>query len=330
MSNNDIFDQAARGSSSSHEVKRRRKSTLLENRGNALSERSTGQLEDKVHRWVDPKVCRMWAHHNRRYDLLDQSRCQDLIDSFRAQGRQEFPAIVRKCDDGEYQYEVIAGARRHWTVSWLNDNNYPEFKFLIEVRDLTDEQAFRLSDVENRDKLDISDYERAVDYKSALGLYYKTQKEMAGRLEVSEGWLSRYLTLAELPAEVVASFGSIVDIKIQHGRELKPLIKGRQQRLALTKAAGDIQQMQREREQGGRKPLEGNQVVRLLRQGVEIASERKAAAGRSNADTSEYGLVRVTKRSAKAISLTINLDSEASTNDLLREVEAILSPRAEE
>lgn len=325
MSNNDIFDQAARGSATSHEVKRRRKSTLLENRGNALSERSTGQLEDKIHRWVDPKVCKMWAHHNRRYDLLDQTRCQDLIDSFRAQGRQEFPAIVRKCEDGEYQYEVIAGARRHWTVSWLNENNYPEFKFLIEVRDLTDEQAFRLSDVENRDKLDISDYERAVDYKNALGLYYKTQKEMAGRLEVSEGWLSRYLTLAELPSEVVAAFGSIVDIKIQHGRDLKPLMKGRQQRLALTKAATDIRLLQQEREQGGRNPLEGNQVVRLIKQGLDGPRGKKAKSQESKTPNPESVPVRVTRQSAEAITLTIDLVPETSMKDLLREVEAVLA-----
>ena len=330
MSNNDIFDQAARGSATSHEVKRRRKSTLLENRGNALSERSTGQLEDKIHRWVDPKVCKMWAHHNRRYDLLDQTRCQDLIDSFRAQGRQEFPAIVRKCEDAEYQYEVIAGARRHWTVSWLNDNNYPEFKFLIEVRDLTDEQAFRLSDVENRDKLDISDYERAVDYKNALGLYYKTQKEMAGRLEVSEGWLSRYLTLAELPSEGAAALGSIVDIKIQHGRDLKPLMKGRQQRLALTKAATDIQLLQRERERGDRKLLEGNQVVRLLKQAANAPAEKQASAEASSDPKPQDGPVRVTKRSANTITLAIDLGSETSIKGVLQEVEKILSSAVEE
>ena len=40
----------------------------------------------------------------------------------------------------------------HWAITWLRANNYPDFRYLIEVRDLTDEQAFRLSDIENRDR----------------------------------------------------------------------------------------------------------------------------------------------------------------------------------
>ena len=63
--------------------------------------------------------------------------------------------------------EVICGARRHWTITWLRANNYPRFRYLIEERELTDEEAFRLADIENRDREDISDYERAVDYVEA-------------------------------------------------------------------------------------------------------------------------------------------------------------------
>ncbi len=51
------------------------------------------------------------------------------------------------------------GARRHWTVTWLRANNYPEFRFLVEPRELTDEEAFRLADLENRSAKDLSDYD---------------------------------------------------------------------------------------------------------------------------------------------------------------------------
>ena len=176
---NRLFDDLA--TQVTHAPRERKRGIgLLEQRDSELSELASGVIEDKMQRWVDPACCRMWARHNRRYDLLTQSRCQDLIDGFKAQGKQEFPAIVRKLDgDSAHQYEVVCGARRHWTVTWLRANNYPEFKFLVEVRELTDEQAFRLSDIENRDNLDLSDYERAVDYKDALARYYDNQKEMA-------------------------------------------------------------------------------------------------------------------------------------------------------
>ena len=172
-------------------------------RTNALSE--TGEREEKVLRWVDPASCMMWSRHNRAYDLLTEENCRELIDSLRSQGQQEFPAIVRRLPVGQgAEYEVICGARRHFAISWLRANNYPQFRYLIEVRDLTDEEAFRLADIENRDRADLSDYERARDYLQALGAYYGgKQKTMAARLEVSEAWLSRYLHLTRLPKAIV-------------------------------------------------------------------------------------------------------------------------------
>nr|WP_274609767.1 ParB/RepB/Spo0J family partition protein [Rhodobaculum claviforme] len=175
--------------------------------------------------WVEPEDCVMWEGHNRAYDLLSEETCRDLIDSIRAQGRQEFPAIVRRRTGQGAAYEVICGARRHYAVSWLRANNYPQFRYLIEVRDLTDEEAFRLADLENRDREDLSDYERARDYARALELYYGgKQKVMATRLEVSEAWLSRYLNLAKLPAEVVAAFPSLREVRELHARRLRPAL----------------------------------------------------------------------------------------------------------
>lgn len=195
------------------------------NRANALAEK--GEREEKTLRWVDPEDCVMWERHNRAYHLLTAENCADLIDSIRAQGRQEFPAVVRaRAEAGEGpRYEVICGARRHFAVSWLRANNYPQFRYLVEERALTDEEAFRLADLENRDREDLSDYERAVDYALALESYYGgKQKTMAQRLEVSEAWLSRYLQLAKLPAEVVAAFPSPREVRELHARGLKPFL----------------------------------------------------------------------------------------------------------
>ena len=209
-------------------------------RSNALSE--SGEREEKTLRWVDAAVCRMWEKHNRAYDLLTEDNCRDLIDGIRSQGQQEFPAIVRRLPVGDpAEYEVICGARRHFAVSWLNANNYPQFRYLIEVRDLTDEEAFRLADIENRDREDISDYERARDYAAAVQNYYGgKQKLMAQRLEVSEAWLSRYLQLAKLPGEIVSAYASIRDIKELHARQLKPLMADDAAKEVILRAAGGI------------------------------------------------------------------------------------------
>lgn len=194
-------------------------------RTNALS--TSGEREEKVLRWVDPARCVMWSRHNRAYDLLTEDNCRDLIDSLKSQGQQEFPAIVRKLPAGQgAEYEVICGARRHFAVSWLRANNYPQFRYLIEVRELTDEEAFRLADIENRDRADLSDYERASDYLQALAVYYGgKQKTMAARLEVSEAWLSRYLHLARLPRVVVDAWPRITEIKELHARQIRAMLQ---------------------------------------------------------------------------------------------------------
>lgn len=233
-------------------------------RSTALGERLAGEREEKVLHWVDPATCRMWDRHNREYSLLTEENCRDLIDGIRAQGQQEFPAIVRRLGDDDQAYEVICGARRHFAVSWLRANNYPQFRYLVEVRDLTDEEAFRLADIENRDRDDISDYERARDYAQAIELYYGgKQKAMAARLEVSEAWLSRYLALAKLPDEVIAAFASIRDLRESHARTLKPLLVKPQDRKVVLAEAGVIAELQR-KGQG----IEPTQVVARLKRAV--------------------------------------------------------------
>lgn len=239
-------------------------SYLLE-RTNRLSELNSGELVEKTLRLVDPERCCMWPGHNRRYDLLNEQRCADLIEGFKSQGKQEIPAFVRVAKDNpDYDYEVVCGARRHWTVSWLREHNYPQFRFLIEVRDLTDEEAFRLSDIENRDREDISDYERSLDYKFALEHYYFKQKEMAVRLEMTETRLSRYLDLANMPPELVRCYADPTHIRISHWVELKRLHQSPKTRNDLLDIAGELFQAQQTARNEGGALLDGQQVYRQL------------------------------------------------------------------
>ena len=235
-------------------------------RSTGISERLSGDNEEKTLHWVDPARCRMWEQHNRDYSLLTEENCSDLIDGIRAQGQQEFAAIVRRVDEADFDYEVIAGARRHFAISWLRENNYSQFRYLIEERDLTDEEAFRLADIENRDREDISDYERAVDYAEAIKRYYGgKQRAMAERLEVSEVWLSRYLELARLPKEVVSAFATIRDIKELHARTLKPALKNAPQRAQILDAAKTLKKEQDAARAGGSAPLDAKQVMSRLK-----------------------------------------------------------------
>ena len=240
----------------------------LIDRGNALSEIGDGSRKDVVHRLVDPAVVRPWAHHNRAYEDLTPARVADLIEGLRAQGRQEFPAIVRRLPTPSsegHEYEFVCGARRHYAVNHLRANGYPDFRYLIEVRQLSDEEAFRLSDVENRDREDLSDYERARDYLVALDLYYGgQQKRMAERLEMSRSYLSNFLDLGRLPPRIVAAFGSAHALRVHHSRTLKPQLRGRALEETLLRA-DVIAEFQEERRAAGKPLLQPTVVLAELR-----------------------------------------------------------------
>ena len=256
-----------------------------------VADRLSGETVEKTLRWIDPAEARMWDRHNRAYDLLTEDNCRDLIDGIRAQGQQEFPAIVRRTGEEGTPYEVICGARRHFAISWLRANTYPQFKYLIEVRDLTDEEAFRLSDIENRDRDDISDYERAKDYLGALDAYYGgSQKEMAARLEVSPTWLSRYLQLARLPAEVVGAFSSIRDLKEVHARQLKPHLGRPAEAERIRDAARAL----------AGQGLEAGEVMRRLRAAVAPPKD-KVRAGKTYRRAREESGITVRKSGRKMV-----------------------------
>ena len=288
-------------------------------RSTGLAERLSGEREEKTLQWVDPAECRMWERHNRDYALLNEENCRDLIDGLKSQGRQEFPAIVRRLEGEEHAYEVICGARRHFAVSWLRAHNFTNFKYLIEVRDLTDEEAFRLADIENRDRVDISDYERAIDYADAIELYYGgKQKMMAERLEVSTPWLSRYLQMAKLPNEIVKAFATIHDIKERHARDLKPMLDDKGAALVLRSRAMEIGVHQNKARMGQAAFLDGAAVMRELKKAVKDMKGKKP-------DTSAtYGAITARVRGSKTV---VEFDKDLSTAELRADFERFIKAR---
>lgn len=295
-------------------------------RTTAIGEQMSGEREEKLLHWVDPATCRMWARHNRDYALLDADNCADLIDGIRAQGRQEFPAVVRRLQGESHDYEVICGARRHFAVSWLRANTYPQFKYLIEVRDLGDEEAFRLADIENRERDDISDYERARDYAEAIKLYYGgKQKRMAQRLEVSEAWLSRYLALARLPDVVVSAFPSIRDIRELHARMLRPLLADGTAGREVLAEARRITGLQAEARQGRGEMLEATAVVARLRAAARPQGAAKPAPRRyGGGSTGGAGALTARQSGCKTI---LEVPDTMSRTDIEAAMRAYLDDR---
>lgn len=203
----------------------------------------TERAEQRVIREVDTTDCRLWERHNRIYELLNQEECGDLIASFQASGQQEAVIARRLKHDPEHLYEIVIGARRLWTARFL------QLPLKVEIRELSDEEAFLLSDASNTSK-DISEYERAIEYKDALERYYHgTQARMAQRLNVSESKISRLLMLANLELEIISAYADPREIAVDHAAKLKSLMKNAAVKRRILECATDLA---RERSEGTR------------------------------------------------------------------------------
>ena len=297
--------------------------SVLTSRSTTLGDLATGKLVTDSTMWVNAARCRPWIHHNRDAALLDETSCDDLITSFKAEGAQRLPAIVRRLkDDPDHDFEIIAGVRRHWTVSYLNSHNYPDFEFLVTVRALTDEEAFRLADIENRARLDLTDLERARDYRKALDLFYGgRQNDMAARLNIPAAWLSRLLELARLPEAILDCFADRREIRVEHAKQLAPVLKIAPTAKLILAAAADLARQQRG---GGETTLRAVDVVRYLLHAGEEQPKRAKAAAQVIKSAANKPMIRAAKR-GRGLQLEMVSGSGASRADLLAAIATILA-----
>lgn len=294
---------------------------ILASRSQTLSRIATGKSVADRTEWVEPSKCRPWRLHNRDLGHLSEDSCRDLIDSFLSAKKQRIPAIVRRLKgDAEHEYEIIAGVRRWWTVGWLRANHHPEYDYLVTVQNVSDEEAFRISDVENRSRKDISDWERAKEYTLALAEFYDgSQSQMAEHLNLSQSWLSRLLDVARLPMELVAAFSDEHDITVRVARDIKPLTGDAK---ALVKLREEAVRIADERARAGVKlsgPAVAKRLVKATTRPLTGSAERRLTG------TSGKVLLRYREERAGGLTIKISPKTGATTAELLKAIEGLLS-----
>ncbi|MFC0204688.1 ParB/RepB/Spo0J family partition protein [Novosphingobium soli] len=296
--------------------------SIMASRSQTLARLASGKVVTDRTEWVDPARCRPWRLHNRDLDHLDEESCRDLIDAFLSAKRQRIPAIVRRLvNDPEHDFEIIAGVRRWWTVQWLRAHHHPDFEYLVTIQHVSDEEAFRVSDIENRSRKDISDWERANEYMRALEEFYDgSQSEMAEHLKISRSWLSRLLDVARLPDEIVAAFADKHDITVRVARDIKPLA-GDGRALGLMVEEGRA--IRAERDDLGVK-LTGPEVAkRLVRATV-------AKSGSAAAETVVHGangkpILRYSRSTRSGLSLRILPKSGAPVDEIMAAIRELVA-----
>jgi len=304
----------------------RGRGTTLLNRESALARVASGEVKQVTQLLLDPARVRVWPGNARSYAHLSEASCQELIDSIIAEGGQKVPAIVRRIeDDADYDYEVIAGTRRHWSVSWLRAHSYPDLHFLAQVVQLDDEAAFRLADLENRARKDISDLERARNYAAALREHYGNHlTRMAERLRVSKGWLSKMLKVASIPDSVIAAFSSPAEVQLKPAYSLAQALDNKETAPSIRKAAQALAKEQAARQANNTPPLTAPEVLKALL-ASPLGQTSPAAPASIMAARTGRPLVSLQSRNRQGLTLRLHAGAGANNEEVVEAVRRLLT-----
>jgi ParB family transcriptional regulator, chromosome partitioning protein len=328
-----LSDDEAAGETSAPETseapRERLRGTTLLGRESALARVASGEVKQVTQLLLDPAKVKVWPGNARSYAHLTEDSCRELIDSIIAEGGQKVPAVIRRVDgDPDYDYEVIAGTRRHWAISWLRANSYPDMQFVAQVAMLDDEAAFRLADLENRARKDVSDLERARNYAEALKTHYGNHAtRMAERLRVSKGWLSKMLKVATLPDSVISAFASPADVQLNPGYKVALALDDFGK--AINNAARALAKEQESLRARGAPSLPAADVLKRLLNAAKEAGTQKDDLFRWKSAHGRLGL-SVLSANRQGATVKIHSGSGASVDDLVEAFRDALTALSEQ
>lgn len=117
----------------------------------------------------------------------------ELTDSIKQNGILQ-PILVRK--KGAV-YEIVAGERRYQAARAAGLTEVP-----VVIREISDEDVFKLALIENLQRSDLTPLEEARGYKQLIKEKGLTQEELAKALSKSRSAITNTIRLLDLPSEV--------------------------------------------------------------------------------------------------------------------------------
>jgi len=128
--------------------------------------------------------------------VFDQERLSELADSIRAQGVVQ-PIVVRPLEEGDGDYELIAGERRWRAAQIAGLERIPAV-----VRDVPDEVSVAMALIENIQREDLNPLEEATALRRLIDDFSMTHQEAADAVGRSRTAVTNLLRLLELMQEV--------------------------------------------------------------------------------------------------------------------------------
>ena len=122
-----------------------------------------------------------------------EDELEELADSIRQNGVLQ-PLLVRKVGSS---YEIVAGERRYQAALRAGLKELP-----VIIREISDDEVFKLALIENLQRSDLSPLEEANGYRQLIKEKGLTQEELAKILSKSRSTITNTLRLLDLPEEV--------------------------------------------------------------------------------------------------------------------------------
>ncbi|SET14968.1 chromosome partitioning protein, ParB family [Salinibacillus kushneri] len=130
---------------------------------------------------------------------FSQERIEELAQTIRTHGMIQ-PIVIRKTEDDQVKYELIAGERRWRAAQYLNWGHIPAI-----VKNMTDTETASVALIENLQREELTVIEEALAYAQLLEMHGLTQEALAQRLGKSQSTIANKLRLLKLPEDVQAA-----------------------------------------------------------------------------------------------------------------------------
>jgi ParB/RepB/Spo0J family partition protein len=174
-----------------------------ENRTKVTRKRK-GSQDSTLSSYQDLAVGRIRGNSwNPRSSGFDGQKFDELVASIRQKGVIQ-PIVVRSIQEQDYDFEIIAGERRHRAMSLIASQDPARSTIPAIIRECGDEEAFEICFIENLQRQDLSEPEEArafADYVDRKGPESITM--LAEKLGVSSRYVRKRVEIMRLPKPLI-------------------------------------------------------------------------------------------------------------------------------
>jgi ParB family chromosome partitioning protein len=129
--------------------------------------------------------------------IFEESNMVDLTNSIKERGIIQ-PIIVRKSQDHNQKYEIIAGERRWLAAQRAGLHNVP-----VVITEADDLKSLEFAILENIQRQDLNPLEEAKGYKRLIDEFSYDQDKVSKFMGKSRSYITNSLRLLTLPEEVI-------------------------------------------------------------------------------------------------------------------------------